>query len=86
MSGGHRHGGPDCRALLARLSEYIDGELEAGVCDEIDAHMGGCDPCQRFVEALRRTVRLVESEPAAPLPAEAREEIRRALDSLRRNR
>lgn len=84
MSGGHRHGGPECRELLSRLSEYIDGELDVAVCDQVDAHMEGCAPCQRFVEALRRTVRLVESEPSEPLPDRARAEIREALAALRR--
>jgi len=86
MSGGHRHGGPECRELLARLSEYIDGELDAGMCGELDEHMEDCDPCQRFVEALRRTVALVESEPPEGLPDEARAELRRTLEALRDRR
>jgi anti-sigma factor RsiW len=84
MSGEHRHGGPECRALLARLSEYIDGELDPALCGEVDAHMQGCDPCERFVEALRRTVRLVGSSPREGLSEETRTELRRALEALRR--
>jgi anti-sigma factor RsiW len=84
MSGEHRHGGAECRALLASLSEYIDGELDPALCGEVDAHMKGCDPCERFVEALRRTVRLVGSTPREELSEEARSELRRVLEALRR--
>lgn len=79
MSTTHRHGGPECRAIFERLSEYIDGELPSDLCDTIEGHLGDCPPCEAFLESLRRTVRWVEAAGESPsLPDEVREAIRTA--------
>ena len=52
-----------CRDVLADLSAYLDGELPRARVDRIEAHLQGCDWCERFggdftrsVEALRRVL------------------------------
>ena len=59
-----------CGEVLADLSEYLDGELPAERRAQLDAHLRGCDVCERFggtfssaIQALRRGER--------PDPAEA---------------
>lgn len=47
-----------CREILERLSDYIDEELDPGICDEIEAHMDGCSPCIAFLNTLKKTVKL----------------------------
>lgn len=48
----------ECKQIFAMLSEYLDRELPANVCDEIENHIGGCAPCVEFVESLKKTIRL----------------------------
>jgi anti-sigma factor RsiW len=36
--------GVRCRAVLAELSEYIDGALSANRVATLQAHLNGCDP------------------------------------------
>ena len=38
-----------CAELKAQLSDYIDGELEAGLCAELERHLAGCDNCRIVV-------------------------------------
>lgn len=45
-----------CREILERLSEYIDAELDPSLCDEIESHMRGCNPCVAFMNTLKKTV------------------------------
>lgn len=73
----HHHGedGGECRQLVDRLSEYIDGELPVDLCARIEEHCKDCRPCEAFIESLRRTVRLIESDEAPRLPDEARAEL-----------
>jgi RNA polymerase sigma-70 factor (ECF subfamily) len=78
MSGGHAHGTGRCRELVERLSEYLDGELDPGMCAEVEEHLGGCPPCEAFLESLRRTVALLRRMPDPPMP----EEVRRHLVSI----
>ena len=69
----------ECGALLARLSEFLDGELPPELCREIEAHMADCGPCRDVIETLRRTVDLCRALPRRELPEEARAAIRALL-------
>ena len=71
----HVHGDPECRQLFARLSEYLDRELDAADCAAIERHMEDCPPCQTFLESLRRTIGLIRDEGSARLPDDLRREI-----------
>src|SRR3974390_348027 len=35
-----------CKAMFAELSDYIDEQLDDSLCDELERHMTGCEPCQ----------------------------------------
>ncbi|HEU4401639.1 MAG TPA: zf-HC2 domain-containing protein [Candidatus Polarisedimenticolia bacterium] len=83
MTGRHAAGDPRCRDLFARLSDYLDGDLDSGVCAEIDGHLEDCPPCQAFLESLRRTVALLDRLPGERLPDDIRHEVRAALQRLR---
>lgn len=50
----------ECKHLLGDLSDYIDGELRAELCAEIEKHLQGCENCRIVVNTLRKTVELYE--------------------------
>lgn len=75
MSGGHVHGGPECVALFAKLSEYLDGELDPGACAGVEDHMADCERCREFLESLRRAVAHVSSMDAPELPDNLKRDI-----------
>jgi RNA polymerase sigma-70 factor (ECF subfamily) len=59
----------NCKEIFALLSEYLDGELKAGSCEEIQRHIAGCAPCIEFLESLKKTIALcheVQPREAAP--------------------
>ena len=45
-----------CREIFENLSAYIDEELDPSLCEEIQDHMKGCDPCVAFFNTLKKTV------------------------------
>jgi anti-sigma factor RsiW len=51
----------NCLALFERLSEYIDNELDAPTCNDIEAHIKACKPCQVCLETLKKTVDLCKN-------------------------
>ena len=69
----------DCQQVFALLSEYLDAELPAGTCQEVEAHIAGCPPCVEFVRSLRGTVALCRghrsSQTPSGIPAADREEL-----------
>jgi anti-sigma factor RsiW len=47
-----------CEELLKALNEYVDGQVDPGVCAEFEQHLAGCNPCQIVVDNIRKTIRL----------------------------
>ncbi len=74
-----------CREVLGRLSEYLDGELHPSQRARLEAHVRGCDWCERFggefgaiVASLRR-----ELASSAPLDAALADRLRNRLRASR---
>jgi len=84
MSDRHVHGGPECVALFAKLSEYMDGELDPAVCAEVDGHMVDCAPCKEFLESLRRAVAHVASTQVSDLPDDLKHAIVSAYERAKK--
>ena len=66
-----------CTEVLAVLSDYLDGDLDAPARAAVEAHLAGCDNCTRFggefaavVTALRQ--RLGQAPADAPADVLAR--------------
>lgn len=61
-----------CRQIFAGLSDYLDGELDEFSCEEIEAHMKGCEPCQKFLRSLEASIERCRRSPVdCPNPAKA---------------
>ncbi len=86
MSDRHGPENEECREIFARLSEYLDGEIDSEVCAKVDGHLGDCPPCLKFLESLRRTVAWVQQTDEHPLPEDVRAKVRQAYDALREER
>lgn len=86
----HEHGGPGgaggtaCRDLFARLSDYLDGEIDPADCARIDEHMADCEPCRAFLESLRHTVGLVRLAPGEPISQAWKTGLVEAFERARR--
>lgn len=78
--------GLTCQQIFALLSEYLDAELPADLCEKLAHHIGDCAPCVEFVDSLRRSIDLCrEFEPGTmpePLAEEARERLRKAYEGV----
>ena len=69
-----------CRDMLGDLSAYIDGELDAELCAEIEEHMAGCTNCNIVVDTLKRTVTLYHDNCHEPLPDDVKGRLLAALN------
>ena len=75
------HSHTECRSLLGSLSEYVDGELGADLCIQIEQHMQDCENCRVVVDTLRKTVSLYHQTAAgeADVPADVKERLFKVL-------
>jgi anti-sigma factor RsiW len=69
--------------MLGNLSNYIDGELEAELCAEIEEHVAECVNCRIVVDTLKRTVTLYHDHGHEPLPDDVRRRLLATLDLTR---
>jgi len=49
---GPRH----CKQMFAELSDYLDEELDDSLCEELEQHLSGCEPCKLFLASLEATI------------------------------
>ena len=74
----HDVAGVSCSQVLARLSEYLDGELERGDREQMEAHLRGCDWCERFGGDFAAAVRALRRRLSEPIALDS--EVQRRLE------
>jgi RNA polymerase sigma-70 factor, ECF subfamily len=73
-----------CKEMFSKLSEYLDDQLDDTLCDELEKHLGGCEPCQAFLSSLQTTVEQLRKLPDEPLDTQKARTIRKNLLGLQR--
>jgi len=68
-----------CEELLATLNQYVDGDVDPGICEPFQEHLRGCNPCQIVVDNIRQTIRLYKAEEQYQLPPSLHERLSRVL-------
>ncbi len=68
-----------CADLLRMLNDYVDGDIDPGICKEFEKHLAGCNPCKIVVDNVRKTITLYREENVYELPAPFRDRLHQAL-------
>ena len=58
--------GVRCSEVLAHLSDYLDGELDAATIEGIEKHLLGCPNCEQFGKNFGSMVASLRQESNAP--------------------
>jgi anti-sigma factor RsiW len=72
----------DCRELLMRMAQGVEGDLSGSERRALARHLAGCEKCDEFSESLKRTVRLCEQAGAPAMSARARAKARANVSRL----
>ena len=75
----HTHDEKECKGTLARMSEYIDRELDAEKLKALEAHFTGCPPCLVVLKTLRKTVEIFAKRGNEKIPPEKAAELHARL-------
>jgi len=71
----------DCREVLRRLELYLDGELDSGVCLEIEEHLVTCGPCTDHSDFQRKLKQMVRAKcGCSEVPAHVLQRVRVVLE------
>jgi len=69
---------PRCKRIFAALSEYLDGDLRAKTCKELERHLAGCQPCLAYLDTLKTTIHACRAYRVKKAPKPSAR-VRRAL-------
>jgi anti-sigma factor RsiW len=62
--------------MFAELSNYLDEQLDDSLCEELERHLGGCEPCKAFLSSLKATVEQCRRSPTERPDREKAAELR----------
>jgi RNA polymerase sigma-70 factor (ECF subfamily) len=52
-----------CKEMFAELSNYLDDQLDDSMCEELQKHIGGCEPCKAFLASLEAAIQVCRKAP-----------------------
>ena len=67
--------GRKCLDYVNDLNDYLDGELDPSLCDEIEKHIGHCENCRIMVDTMKQTVTLCREGKPEKLPASLEDKL-----------
>jgi len=68
-----------CDQYIQGIADYIDGEADAALCAELEAHLKGCQNCRIMVDTLRQTVVLCRDGKREKLPEKIQAKLKDKL-------
>lgn len=60
----------NCKELLLKLSDFVDGELDSSLCKEMEKHLIDCRRCKVFVDTFKKTITILKHRGEEELPEE----------------
>ncbi len=76
----------NCKGVIRELSNYIDGELELAIRQELERHLEHCEDCNMVVDQTRKSIEILCDSKPVPLSQDLSSRLHAALrDKLRKN-
>ena len=69
----------NCKGVIREISNYIDGDLDPVVKQELERHLEHCEDCTMIVDQTCKSIEILcDSRPVA-LPSDVRARLHTAL-------
>ncbi len=69
----------NCKGVIREISNYIDGELELTMKQELERHLQHCEDCTMVVDQTKLTVEIFCDSRPVDLPREVKSRLHEAL-------
>jgi predicted anti-sigma-YlaC factor YlaD len=69
----------NCKRVILEISNYLDGELDATIMQEIEFHLRDCEGCTVIVRQTKLTVDIFCSSEPLELPPDVRTRLHKTL-------
>lgn len=68
-----------CKKLLAELSDYLDGEMDFALRQELETHLKACPQCWVISDTTRKTIQIFRGSEPYPMPEDVKARLAAAL-------
>jgi anti-sigma factor RsiW len=69
----------NCKGVIREISDYIDGDLDAAMKQEIERHLADCEECEMVINQTKLTVDIFCDSQPVELPTDVRSRLHDAL-------
>ena len=69
----------NCKGVIRELSNYIDGELEPAIQQELERHLSHCEDCTMILDQTKKSIEILCDAEPIPLPASLHDRLHSAL-------
>lgn len=69
----------NCKGVIRELSNYIDGDLDPVVKQELERHLDHCEDCTMIVDQTKRSIEIFCDSRPVELPSDVRSRLHTAL-------
>ncbi|GAC1670048.1 MAG: hypothetical protein PVS2B2_00270 [Candidatus Acidiferrum sp.] len=69
----------NCKGVILELSNYIDGDLDPALTQELERHLSHCQDCCLVVDQTKKTIELFCNSEPVSLPPDVRIKLHTAL-------
>jgi anti-sigma factor RsiW len=69
----------NCKHVIGEISNYIDGELDPALKQELERHLEHCEDCTMIVDQTRKTIQIYSGSEPVALPSDVKSRLHAAL-------
>ncbi len=70
-----------CRRFLEQLGDYLDGDGDASLREDVERHIGRCHDCWVVVDSCKKTISIYQCQELQPIPPSLHERLMKALEA-----
>jgi anti-sigma factor RsiW len=64
-----------CQELVELVTDYFENALSEKARARVEAHLAGCEGCDRYVEQMRETIEMLGALKKEDVPPDAQEKL-----------
>jgi len=69
----------NCKGVIRELSNYIDGDLDPAVKQELQRHLEHCEDCTMIVDQTKKSIEILCDSQPVELPSDVRSRLHAVL-------
>jgi anti-sigma factor RsiW len=70
----------NCKGVIREISNYIDGDLDPVVRQELERHLEHCEDCTMIVDQTKKSIEILCDSKPISLPSDVRSRLHAALN------